>query len=179
MDRRQPPQESAPQDDEAPPPVNQEDDGGGDLDSEEEESDEDDDDAKGIDADCDEATREAISAHTRGAKRDGDANDRTDGGRPKITLFKTTGDLANNNEELDDGDIKDEGDLEDDGKTAPMGRAGIPPPPSLDCVVWLDGGVWFHRWQNPGENRTGQKRCQFFCREQPRGRITAGEQDRA
>ena len=37
------------------------------------------------------------------------------------------------------------------------------PPPSVDGIVWLNGGVGIdHRGQNPGKNRTGHKRCQFF-----------------
>ena len=105
-----------------PPPITQEDDGFGDLASEEEEFDEDDVDDEEFDANGiaahDEATRESISARTRGAKRDGDANDRTDGGRPKIALLKTTGDLAYDDEELDDGGTEYEEDLKDDGRTA-------------------------------------------------------------
>ena len=75
------------------------------------------------------ATRESISVRTRGAKRDSNANDRTDGGRPKIALLKTTGDLAYDDKELDDGDTEDEEDLEDDGRTAPIVWAGNPAPP--------------------------------------------------
>jgi len=163
---RRPPQESAPQDDEAPP-ITQEDDGVGDLDSEEEEFDEDDDDDDGLerrsiandrtdggrpkedddeelDAARDEATHTLIPACPRGTKRDGGENDRTyGGGRPKKSLPKTTGDLDDVDEELDDGDIGDlddddkkldDGDIEDDeglkdeGKTAPVMLAGPPPP---------------------------------------------------
>ena len=116
-----------------------------------------------LDTACDEATRESILARTRGAKRDSDAKDRTDGGCPKIALLKTTSDLAYDDEELDDGDTEDEEDLEDDGGTAPIVWAGNPPPPCVDGIVWLDGGVWFyHRRQKPGENQTGRKRCRFY-----------------
>jgi hypothetical protein len=86
----------------------------------------DDDDEEELDAARDEATRESISARPRGAKRNGGANDRTDGSRPKNSLLKTTGDPAYDDEELDDGDTEDEEDLEDDGKTAPMVWAGNP-----------------------------------------------------
>ena len=81
-------------------------------------------------------------------------NDWTDGGgRPKNSL-KMTGDLDDQDEELDDGDIgdlyddddedkdPDYGDIEDDeapedeGKTAPVMWAGNPhPPPSVGSVV--------------------------------------------
>jgi len=86
------------------------------------------------DAFRDGATRKVIPACPRGTKREDGKNDRTDGGgRPKNSL-KTTGDLEDDDEELDDGDIRDlyddddedpdYGDIEDDeapeddGKTA-------------------------------------------------------------
>jgi hypothetical protein len=75
----------------------------------------DDDDDRELDAARDEATLESISARTRGAKRDGDANDRprgarrdggaddrTDGGRPKNSFPRTGNDLDyDDDEELD------------------------------------------------------------------------------
>ena len=105
-----------------------------------------------LDAFCDRATHKAIPACPRGTKRKGSKNDRTDGGgRPKNSL-KTTGDLEDDDEELDDGDIRDlyddddedpdYGDIEDDEapkdkrKTAPVMWAGNPPPPpSVGSVV--------------------------------------------
>ena len=149
-----------------PPPVTQEYDGVGDLDSEEEEFDKDDNDDDGLerrsvvndrtdggrpkednneelDAAPDEATRASIPAHPRGTKRNGGENDRTDdGGCPKKSLPKMTGDLDDVDEELDDGDIGDlddddkelnDGDIEDneglkdEGKTVPVMLAGTPP----------------------------------------------------
>ena len=92
------------------------------------------------------ATCASIPARPRGTKRDGGKNDRTDGGGcPKKPLPKTTGDLDDVDEELDDGDIGDlddddkeldDGDIEDDegledeGKIVPVMLAGPPPPPS-------------------------------------------------
>ena len=148
-----------------PPPVTQEYDGVGDLDSEEEEFDEDDDDNDGLerrsvvndrtdgggpkedndeelDAARNKATRASIPACPCGTKRDGSENDRTDGGgRPKKSLPKTTGnlddvdeelnngdirDFNDDDDELDDGDIEDDEGLEDEGKTAPAMLAGPP-----------------------------------------------------
>ena len=71
----------------------------------------------------DNATRESIPARPRGAKRDGSASNWTDGGRPKNSLPKSTGNLDYNDEEPDNGDIKDMS-LEDEGETTPRWRAG-------------------------------------------------------
>ena len=92
---------------------------------------------------CNEATCVSIPACPRETKRDDGKNDRTNGGgRPKKSLPKTTGNLDDIDEELDDGDIGDlddedeelnDGDIEDDegledkGKTAPVMLAGPPP----------------------------------------------------
>ncbi len=89
-----------------PPPITQEDDGFGNLASEEEEFDEDDVDDEELDANGiathDEATRESIPACPCGAKRDGGADDRTDGGRPENSFPRTVDDLDNDDdEELD------------------------------------------------------------------------------
>jgi hypothetical protein len=88
----------------------------------------DNDDDEELDAAHDEATCESILACPHRATHDGGANYRTDGGRPKNSLPKTTGDLEDDDEELDNGDTEDKEDLEDDGKTAPMVWAGTPPP---------------------------------------------------
>ena len=138
------------------------------------------DDDEELNAARDNAMCESILARPCGTKRDGGENDRTDGGgRPKNSLAKTTGNLNYDDEELDNGDIEDledddeeldNGDIKDDEglEDAPVMLAGTPPP-SVDGVVWLDGGVWFdHRWQNPGEIRTGRKRCRF-CTGNSRG----------
>jgi hypothetical protein len=93
------------------------------------------DDDRELDAFCNGAMCKVIPACPRGTKCEGGKNDRTDGGgRPKNSL-KTTGDLDDDDEELDDGDIRDldgddedpdYGDIEDDegpedkGKTAPV-----------------------------------------------------------
>jgi hypothetical protein len=97
------------------PPVTQEDDGLDNLDKDEEEVDSKDDEGgdlddnnEELDAARHEATRESIPARPRGAKCDGGANDRTDGGCPKNSLPKTTSDLDDDNEELDDGGIVDD-----------------------------------------------------------------------
>jgi len=104
------------------------------------------------DAFCDGATCKVIPACPRGTKREGGKNDRTDGGgRPKNSL-KTTSDLDNDDEELnnrdigdlydddnedpDYGDIEDDEALEDKGKTAPVMWAGNPhPPPIVGGIV--------------------------------------------
>jgi len=69
------------------------------LEEEEFDEDDDDDDDEELVATCDEATHESISARPRGAKCDGGADDRTDSGRPKNSLLKTTDDLDDNNDE--------------------------------------------------------------------------------
>jgi hypothetical protein len=111
-------------------------------------------------------TCKSIPARPRWAKRDGGANNRTDGSRPKNSLPKRTGNLDKNNEELDNEDIEDDESLKDKGKTAPMLHARTPPHPQVSMALFglmevfgsTTGG------KNPGENRTGQKRCQFFTR---------------
>jgi len=88
----------------------------------------------------------------RGTKRDGDEDNRTDGGgRPKKSLPKTTGDLDDVDEELDNGDIGDlydddeeldNGDIEDvegfedEGKTVPAMLAG--PPHQVAARRWME-----------------------------------------
>jgi hypothetical protein len=69
------------------------------------------------------AKAKSSPARPRGAKRDGGASDRTDGGCPKNSLPKSTGHLDYNDEEPDNGVIKDMS-LEDEGETAPRWRAG-------------------------------------------------------
>ena len=83
------------------------------------------------DAFCDGATCKVIPACPRGTRREGGKNNRTDGsGRPKNSL-KMTGDLDNDDKELDNGDIKDNEAPEDEGKTAPVMWAGNLHPPQV------------------------------------------------
>jgi hypothetical protein len=151
LDRRRPPQESAPQDDEAPP-VTQEENGVGDLNSEEEEFDEDDDDDEELDAACDKATRESISALPRGAKRDGvAAHDKAKHESiPACPCGAKRDDEAelNDEAELDDAlgngiryegnevRYEDDGGREDKGKTAPVLCAGNLPRPQVATALF-------------------------------------------
>ena len=89
-----------------PPPITQEDNRFGDLASEEEEFHEDDVDDEELDANGiaanDEVTCQSIPARPREAKRDGGADDRTDGGRPKNCFPRTVDDLdKDDDKELD------------------------------------------------------------------------------
>jgi len=95
----------------------------------------DDNDNEELDAARDEATLESISACTHGDKRDGDANEWTNGGHPKIALLKTTGNLAYNDEELNDGGTEYEEDLKDDGRTALTVWAEPPPKCQRRCLA--------------------------------------------
>jgi len=133
------------------------------------------DDDEELDASRDGATREAIPACPRGTKRDGGKNDRTDGGgRPKNSLPKTTGDLDDDDEELDDGDIEDledddndnedldYGDIEDDegpedeGKTAPVMWAGNPHPPQVLTALFDSTEVFGSTTVGTTQGKTGQ-----------------------
>jgi len=122
----------------------------------------DDDDDEELDAARNEATRESISARTRGAKRNGDANERTDGDHPKIALLKTTGDLAYDDKKLDHGGTEYEEDLKDDGRTAPTVWAE--PPPHVSTALFGSMEVFGSTTSGKNQGITGQrrKRCQFF-----------------
>ena len=88
---------------------------------------EDDDSLKYCSAAWDEAKFGSIPARrnpARGVKLDSDVDDRTEGGRHKKSLRN----LDEDDEELDDRDIKDNDGLNDKVKTAPVLFAGTPPP---------------------------------------------------
>jgi hypothetical protein len=172
------------------PPVTQEEDGVDNLDSDEEEVDSEDDEVSDLDDDDEEldtarteATRESIPVRPRRATRPrrakcyGGANDQTDGGRPENSLPKTTGDL-DDDKELNDEGIKDDEGLKDKGKTAPV--VWEEPPPSVDGIVWLNGGVLV---RPPVEKPRGKpdraEALPIFYREQPRVGISRGEPDKA
>ena len=95
----------------------------------------DNDDNEELNAARNEATLESILARTRRDKRDGDANKRTNVGHPKIALLKTTGNLAYNDEELDDGGTEYEEDLKDDRRTALTVWAEPPPKCQRRCLA--------------------------------------------
>ncbi len=121
------------------------------------------------DAFCNGATCKFIPACPRGTKREGGKNDWTNGGgRPKNSL-KMTGDLDDDNEVLDDGDIgdlydedPDYGDIEDDeapedeGKTAPVMWAGNPQPPQVSAALFDSTEVFGSTAVGKTQGKTGQ-----------------------
>ena len=115
----------------------------------------------------------------REAKLGDGAYDRTEGGRPKKSLCK----FDEDDEELDDeeeanfkanvlgGDVGPESNFDDEseGEDPAQGEdwaqvaAGAAAARRCTDDVAVRARAWISRQrQNPGENRTGRKRCQFF-----------------
>ena len=90
------------------------------------------------------------------AKRNGSADDWTDGGRPKNPLPKTTGNLDNDDKELDNGDIEDDESREDKGKTALMLLAGTPPHPQVPTALFGSTKVFGSTTGGKTQGKTGQ-----------------------
>ena len=93
-----------------------------------------------------------------------DANEQTDGGRPKIALLKTTGDLAYDDEELNDGGTKYEEDLKDDGRTAPTVWAENPPQVSTALFGSTEVFGSTTGGKNQKKTRQGRSAANFFLR---------------